>query len=313
MKIERVVVFGHKPAQGRDFLGRKKRTHTHSYIHAGYFRAFSYLGYETYWLDGSTESLKDFPTAGTLFFTEDQADELIPLSADSLYVTHSSSKTKYEEFGAKRLNLCNFVSDLEAGISYNYPGQTVQKLDSVTYFDAVSNALYQPWATDLLPSEITDDLVQKFDPSRRKINYVGTIGHDNIARRYLEFSKAAAKREVEVLLHSGVSDQQARELVRESLFTIDIRGDWHLERGYIPCRLWKNLSYGMSVSSNSQKLQSIFGDRVGFDPDARSLFETGLEKAAATSAEEIRDNMSWIRESHTFVNRANRCVEFLTF
>lgn len=309
MDIERVVIFGHRPGVGRNLLGFGRRTHTHSYIHGGYFRAFSALGFETYWLDENSKNLASLPTKRTLFFTEDQVDRSIPLAANGYYVTHSSSKSKYEEIGAVRLNLCNFVSDLRQGISFNYPGQFVEKIDDVTYVDAASRALYQPWATDLLPSEIDAADVIPFSGSIREINYVGTIGHDHIQTRFDAFRRAAAGSGVRVKLHSGVSDQEARSLVRNSLISVDLRGDWHLERGYIPCRLWKNLSYGMHVGSNSELLKPIFEDRVSFDSDPAALFDRTLADTSRITLEERRLAMLWVRERHTFVNRARRVLE----
>lgn len=309
--IKRVVLFGHKPESIGGFLGFSARPHTHSYIHSGYLRAFRHLGYETFWLDDRSQDLGSFPTEGTLFFTEDQVDQNIPLSSKASYITHSSSKSKYEDVGAKRLNLCNYVDDLNHGVSYNYPENQVEKINEVTFFDLQAKALYQPWATDLLPDEIQPDQVVAFDPARTTINYVGTIKHDNIAPRFKDFSRAARAQNVLVKHHQGVSDSKARQLVRESFFSLDIRGDWHLERGYIPCRLWKNLSYGMPVVSNSLKLEGIFGDRIGFNAESEALFQEGLAYASQQSNEQRWQNMLWIRENHTFVNRAQMCLEIL--
>jgi hypothetical protein len=311
LDIERVVVFGHKPATGRNALGLRRRTHTHSYIHGGYFKGFSALGYETYWLDENSKELESLPMKGTLFFTEDQVDEKIPLAANAFYVTHSSSKNKYEEAGASRLNLCNFVADLREGVSFNYPGQRVEKIDDITFVDTFSKALYQPWATNLLPSEIDINDVVPFDHSRRIINYVGTIGHDNIEPRFRQFKKAAARAGATVKLHSGVADQDARTLIRDSLITVDIRGDWHLERGYVPCRLWKNLSYGMHVGSNSQALEEIFMEHVTFESDSEALFEQTLRESKSRHLSERRASMAWIRDNHTYLHRARNVISAL--
>jgi hypothetical protein len=311
LDIKRVVIFGHKPAEGRNALGMKKKPHTHSYIHGGYFRGFQALGYETHWLDANSPEISEFPTTGTLFFTEDQADERIPLSKDAFYITHSSSKTKYEEVGAARLNLCNYVSDLVTGESFNYPGERVERIDEVSFVDARSKALYQPWATNLLPSEIDSSDLISFDASRSTVNYVGTIGHDNIKPRYKQFASSAVKNGVKVKLHFGVSDDQARTLIRESRLSVDIRGDWHLQRGYIPCRIWKNLSYGMHVGSNSLLLRDVFEEKVTFEADPGELFNACNAAFANTPDDVRRQTMMWIKERHTFVNRATRSIEIL--
>jgi hypothetical protein len=308
LKIERVVVFGHKPVSGRNSLGFRNKTHTHSYIHGGYVRGFEALGFETFWLDETSPGLEHLPTKGTLFFTEDQADDLIPLSKDAVYVTHSSSKNKYEEVGAKRLNLCNFVADLRNGISYNFPDNKVVSLDSTTFIDETAKALYQPWASNLLPHEISPDDAVPFDQTRKEINYVGTIGHDNIKSRFKKFKASAEQAGVKVKLFSGISDQEARSLVRQSRFTVDLRGDWHLQRGYIPCRIWKNLSYGMHVGSNSHLLKSIFQDRVTFDDDPSDLYFVTERAAMNRTRESALESMNWIKNNHTFLHRASRCI-----
>jgi hypothetical protein len=49
--------------------GHKLHTHTHSYVHEGFFRAFQYLGYRTHWLDDS-DDVSGLDLAGAVFLTE---------------------------------------------------------------------------------------------------------------------------------------------------------------------------------------------------------------------------------------------------
>jgi hypothetical protein len=310
MKIERVVVFGHKPGTYRGAGGGVLRTtHTHSYIHGGYKRAFEYLGYETHWLDHKSKDLNNFPTKGTLFFTEDQVDQKIPISDKSGYVTHHSSKQIYSELSLKRLNLCNYVADLNTNESFNYPGNTVEKIDATTFIDVKSKALYQPWATNLLPYEIDPEFVVSRARHPKKINYVGTIGHDNILPFMKEFRKASMHRGVKVKVYSGVSDERAQKLVSESLISVDVRGDWHRERGYVPCRIWKNLSYGLHVGSNSPLLDLVFQGRITISRTPIELLEKTLAATNSATRRQLQENMIWVRDNHTFVNRAKSCLD----
>ncbi len=50
--------------------GHKYHSHTHSYIHGGYYRAFKYLGYDVLWLDNS-DNIDDYNFDGN--FIESQA------------------------------------------------------------------------------------------------------------------------------------------------------------------------------------------------------------------------------------------------
>src|SRR5687768_5316219 len=68
--------------------GHPLHSHTHSYIHGGFYRAFSYLGYEVYWVS-SLNDLKDIDLAGALFLTEGQVDANIPQRHDCYYIIHN--------------------------------------------------------------------------------------------------------------------------------------------------------------------------------------------------------------------------------
>jgi hypothetical protein len=93
--------------------------------------------------------------------------------------------------------------------------------------------------------------------------------------------------------------------------SVDIRGDWHLERGCIPCRIWKSLSYGKPVGSNSPKLEAVFAGRVSIEPDEGSLLNATAEGYQRMTPGEMRETVSWIRDGHTFVTRAATCLQVL--
>lgn len=301
----RVIIWGHKPITTVG-LGRLKRTsHTHSHIHSGYNTAFKFLGFETHWLP-NRPSISGEDLRGALVITEGQQDSYLPITPEAIYVTHHSESMKYDRLGHRRLRLQNYVNDLQTGDSYNFPGNPVQRLDKVTFLDEKAWALYQPWATDLLPnSSVTIP-----SPQGRLINYVGTTRHDGIFPKFKDFKIEAKLSGYLVRSFSGVSDRRAMELVRQSALGVDIRGDWHLQRGYIPCRLWKGLSYGRPMASNSPLLDSVFESRVAIAKNS-SLFQTALQNEAVVSMEMRRENQEWVLKNHTFVNRAQRILEVL--
>src|SRR5579872_1560362 len=57
--------------------GHPLHSHTHSYIHYGFFRTFQQLGYEVYWVQNQNE-LVDIDLHNALFITEGQVDSNIP-------------------------------------------------------------------------------------------------------------------------------------------------------------------------------------------------------------------------------------------
>ena len=51
----------------------------------------------------------------------------------------------------------------------------------------------------------------------------------------------------------GFVSDKAVELIKNSYLNFDLRPDQHVKNGYIPCRIFKCLSYGCWVGTNSRK------------------------------------------------------------
>ncbi len=308
--FDSVVIWGHKPKSRDRFGFLAASRHTHSYIHEGFYRAFRNLGYNTFWFDEST-NIDGFDFSNTLFLTEDQVQVSIPLISTATYVLHHTPNEKYLDAGAKVLNLCNYVNFLESGKSFNYPSYTVSKLSELRFFDAHNKALYQPWATNLLPGEISADFVWKFSPTSRNVNYIGTTGHEDLPQRFKNFCKPIRRDGFDFKLYSSLDEITAQNYVENSRVSVDIRARWHIECGYIPCRIWKSLSYGKYIGSNSEGLREVFGDFVHFDSSESTLFHTTQEKYAGLNPKLSIDAMRWVQSHHTFINRAQSILEVL--
>ena len=81
--VKKVVLWGHK-----------LHSHTHSYIHWGFSRAFQHLGYETHWFD-ARDNVSTFDFSNSLFITEGQVDQNIPIRDDCYYIIHNCRPDKY--------------------------------------------------------------------------------------------------------------------------------------------------------------------------------------------------------------------------
>jgi hypothetical protein len=307
--FRKVVIWGHKPHAAKSLLHTSVRRHTHSYIHEGFFRAFQFLGFETHWLDDHSP-VEGFNFTDCLFLSEDQVDNRIPLDQKATYVIHHSSKSKYDDLGARLLHLNNFTTEIRNKQSPVFGGPSLEALDDVTYFDSNSRRLFQPWATDLLPPEIDPRILIPFNSEVTNVNYVGTFKHDNLSAEVSKFKGAIRHSGRKFRVFSAVDNITSRHLVENSFISIDLRGDWHQEVGYIPCRIWKSLSYGKFIGSNSMKLKEIFGQRVAF-AKTEDLFSTTKLAYSQLSREDMSETVAWIRQHHTFVNRASRILDCL--
>ena len=77
--------------------GHKLHSHTHSYIHWGFKRAFERLGYKVYWLD-KKDKISNLDLSNAIFITEGQVDQGMPLLKSSFYVLHNCNNPRYRNF-----------------------------------------------------------------------------------------------------------------------------------------------------------------------------------------------------------------------
>lgn len=291
----RIVIWGHKT-----------NGHTHSHIHYGYYKAFKYMGFETFWFDD--DILNDFDFSNCIFLTEGQVDKNIPIRSDCTYILHHCNPHKYQ--GTKLLNLGNYLKLCEEGISPNHPNNSVEKIKDLCFFDKVSNTLYQTWATDLLPHEIDIKDACVFDNNKSTINFIGYVWGEN-EKQIKEFESVCNREGKRFNTHFGVTHEENRRLTRESYISPDFRGEWHVKCGYVPCRIFKSISYGVPVGTNSYHVHSLFPGFVAYGSNGEELYRACVDMYSKLSIHKIREAMTFVGENHTYLNRIENILSIL--
>jgi len=202
----------------------------------------------------------------------------------------------------KVLNLGNYIYEVEE--------KGFEKINNCAYYDDKSRTLHQCWATDLLPFEIDLKNPCIFSQDKKNINYIGMIWEENI-NQVSPFAQACVHNNKEFLVHKSVSDEQNYKLIRDSFIAPDIRGTHHLNVGYIPCRVFKNISYGQVVGTNSRFVKKVFGDYVVFSENTYDLFFYCSKKFKNSSKNDIIESMKFVKDKHTFVNRVENILGIL--
>lgn len=293
--------------------GLKLHTHTHSYVWLAFYRALRHLGARTLWLD-SSDSLSGLDLGHTVFITSDMGDTGIPLSEDCFYVMHNCGDPKYAPLLEKRR--CLYLQYFNG----RTPGQGGERLDEYTYFDG--RGLHQPWATDLLPHEIdANKPAVAWNRDSRIINWVGTAtiqGRDRDRFSNLTelggFERACSENGIRFVrqgLSQGqkVSPEDHIRMVKESYMAPALVGGWQQETGYVPCRVFKNISYGQFGITNCPQVQQLFGGRLAFSPDSYRLFYEARERLESATLAELHAQMDEVRDKHTYINRIQRILE----
>ncbi|HTW98636.1 MAG TPA: hypothetical protein VMD59_07660 [Acidimicrobiales bacterium] len=298
-RFKRAVIWGHP-------LG----SHTHSYIHLGFAKALVSIGVETVWTDDPL-LLERTGVAQTLFLTEGQVVAGLPRERSCRYVLHNVDRSWYEEIADCVLLLQAYTVDAELR---SLQATTCQRLNSYTWVDVDDHGtptLYQPWASDLLPDEFDFALPTPELAPGAYAAWVGTIGGGAFgnAAELAGFQAAAGAAGVEFVHREGLSRSAHRRLVAGSVVAPAIVGAWQLRKGYLPCRVFKNISYGRLGLTNSPAVAGIFDPELPWSSDSGEVFAKGVELLGRRDL--LTGQMCEVQARHTFLNRLDAIVSCL--
>lgn len=321
MKYKKVIIWGHP-----------LHSHTHSYVHEAYYKAFKFLGYETYWFHD-----KDFPSdfdySNSLFITEGYADNNIPILDSSCYIVmYCPSPIKYQSAGRYidiRMAAVNFKDHIQ---NYSLDKSTATKVGPACYFEKSTNEdviinnnyvnysmkdfdkLYISWASNLLPNEFDFDSVNH--PRKNIINYCGTISASGECENYSQFGPFINECQKNGIpfnhndpWRNPLSSQDVIKLVRDSVIGIDLRGPKHLEQRLITCRVFKNISYGHVGVTNSLEIHEEMNGLTVYHPDPATLLYNALSKSNHKKL--ALESMRFVQANHTYINRINSILSIL--
>ena len=237
-----------------------------------------------------------------------QVDKGIPLNATSKYILHHCNQGKYDNY--RHVNLCNYVNDCTLGKSHNYPGASVERINYFTYYDSKNRALYQPWGTASFHDEF--DNFSELDTTISEIYYVGTVWTDNI-NEINQFYTSCLKNNKKLIIQRTSSELESRKFIKASFIAPDIRLKHHVNVGYIPCRIFKNISYGKVPATNSEYVANFFGKGLlPYTPNPENLVECNTEFYNSPKAREIFSFLSnEVKQNHTFLTRIKHILEVL--
>jgi len=309
MNFNKIIIWGHK-----------LHSHTHSYIHQAFNIAFYHLNYNVLWLDDN-DDISNINFENVLFLTEHQVCKNIPIRYDCKYILHNSFvdpgkayyksnagtwKDKRFEPLAKKGNVINMQV---------YKTKFVEnktKLEDYVYYDLQTYTLYFPWATDLLPHQI-NQIKNNIKKSDGKVEYlVGTVVDE-----WKPFRIACLRNKINFIHMGGytgfkkVSIKENIRLIQKSYIAPAIQRKSQCIEGYIPCRIFKNISYGKMGFTNSKVVYELFHEKIIFNPCPTKLFHDAqywLENNYDIN--KIHELMDFVREKHTYLNRIDNLFTF---
>jgi len=284
--------------------GCNLHAHTNSYVYAAFYKAFKSMGYDAYWLNESSD-VSGIDFANTIFITEGQHDGNIPLRNDCKYVLHNCYSLKYAAINPKnKLALQTFTNDV-------FKHGAEKLVDGSYYLKGPGHCLFQSWGTDLLPHEIDFEWVNL--PRKDECNYVGSVcGGDFSNLNEVDGFRRACQEDGVNFVHHGpgsCSFEDNQSLIQRSIVAPALHGTWQAEKGYIACRLFKNISYGHLGVTNCKASYDLFEQKIVYNHDTHQLYHDAKAHRADKAA--IVEVMKLVKDKHTYVNRINAILSVI--
>lgn len=298
--------------------GYPLHTHTHSYTHNAFYKAFKALGHEVYWFHDQEFPI-DFNYDNCVFLTEGFADKNIPIRKTSTYYVHVCVNPAKYLGNVKRLIDVRYLQESMDNDNYEFVlnRSNCTELDAGVLYDKNSkdyDIVYTAWGTDLLPEEI--DLTWA-DITRDNTYYFigslspgGRFANAHLIEEFAGYCKEVGVNYIHINPWSNpVEDNENRKLIQKSFMSPDFRNETHKKWGYIGCRLIKSISYGQIGITNSEINAKFIDDSVIYKESVRELFDEGLK--CRDNKDIIKHQMSIVKSKHTFVHRATGLLKLL--
>jgi hypothetical protein len=324
MIIKKVIIWGHK-----------LHDHTHSYIHNGLTIGFKNLGYDTYWFDDEIENVRKIDFSNSLIISHGSTTNFLPITQDSIYILHNTD-LKYID-NTVELIPRKYYCEIDKGIpKENIINLQVYTKDCINRDKRFKNLLfhyylppphaiiYMPWATDLLPSQIDENIknleniMSKSNLSNPKINLVGMMTNEwGLVSQYSKknniiFNANGSSFNLES--DKNKTTEENMRLIQESIIAPAIQTKWQVDHNYIPCRIFKNISYGKMGLTNNPAVNELFNNKLIYNSDINHVLTDGINFEKNNDKykfEKIKELMIEVRDNHTYINRVNFILDYL--
>jgi hypothetical protein len=246
---------GAQPAGRLVVWGGREDLSSHRWIQKAFHETALKTGINSLWLANSPEYVTDIQP-GDLVISADIYGEWLPYVPGADYVLHNfdggSRLCQHLEQTPERLLRLQVWTDDATGDDWG-PCRS---------FDREARTLFQPWGTDLTPSEFLDPV---FNPTSRDATFVGAIWADQHNGVELgnegviaDLKAVLAERRLAFNHLTQVSEADQVAALRLSRLTPALAGAWQAAKGYLPCRCFKLPSYGCAMFTNVAAVNRLF-------------------------------------------------------
>ncbi len=304
-------------------------THTHSWIHHRFYRAFQYLGFDVKWLINSKTHLPE-KNEKCIIITENSQDLLLleHYSNNWIIFDHSLSYLKYLSydvknknifpFGVIRYNLAKFTEKTFKNLIIEWD---TPKMSMEEYYYS-QRQIKILWGTHLLPHEI------KFTPYRysdnRDIVFIWSWWHNNCieletlrlwsimnGKKFTQYWKHLLLRPP-LIKKKFLPEEEIEKITRSAYISPAVQWE-QVNDGYIPCRLFMNMSMSVLGVSNNPYVYNLFDDdEVIVERDIFRMMEKAEKIIIDKNVDSYtRKAIEKVKNQHTYLNRIEELFSYL--
>jgi hypothetical protein len=171
--------------------------------------------------------------------------------------------------------------------TFNCPGHKMDGQEAIRYNPA-TRTLFEAWGTSIPENQWNDPNVS----GRRFMFWVGSIWNNDLGQGnrpvISELVSVLKKVNIRFLHLWRTPEVLHRALIHASGLRPAVCGAWQAENGYIPCRAFKNLSFGALPITNNQAVQVALGESIPLSTNMRELVDGYLSMPKAEVIDRTR-------------------------
>lgn len=267
---------------------------TYRHIHRHLYTILKKLDVPTLWCEDEFQNNKLVPS-GSLVILHNLTCQFVDYKKDNYYVGVNNAKGQLNDVENKQFLNMRVYGEEKIGLNHVEWYPTV-------LFDKNDHMLHQTWATNLLPNEF---LAPVFNDTKN-VWWIGSIWNDinnagNVVNiNYLK--RALIKNGLNFIHRIDITDDENIAFIRESRIAPAIGGPIQVTNNMIPCRLWKNISYGQLGITNLSKSLDIFNSNIIFNTKIDILIGLALSIQRKEYIDITKYQQDIVSKNHTYLN-----------
>jgi len=284
------------------------------------------MGYDTHWFDDNT-NVTGFDFSNSMFISEHQVDNKIPQRNDCLYFIHFLEIGKYPNLPRENIiDLKCAFRDMKREKAINNSLNFIPVNNNKFEYYCINQnekTYYMMWATDIFPEDIQNNINNLEHIAKKTqantFNFIGSIGspewnhvHYVCRNKHINFYSYGGTFKRNDPMNKSINENI--ELIQTSIIAPAFQdAAVQIRDNYVPCRIFKNISYGRMGITNNKFVNTLFDNKLIYHDNIDICVENGINfESQENKLEKIKELMEYVRDNHTYIQRINAMKEFIT-